>query len=83
MDVSAIDNTVNDVSFNGTDSPWIGTQAEKFYLQSGQFSVTLKTSRTTSVNTESTGIEHNDTDARLGVAAPVVVPGRRRHIFHR
>jgi hypothetical protein len=45
------------------DSPWIGAEADKLYLQSGQFTSTLKTSQSIgAVNSLPTGAEYEGAD---------------------
>jgi hypothetical protein len=42
--VGTINDLVTDVSWDGTDTPWCGVDPIRIYLQSGQFTSTLKTS---------------------------------------
>ncbi len=45
VDVTSIDNVgPYDLSWDGTNTPWVGDEADKLYLQSGGFTSTLKTS---------------------------------------
>jgi hypothetical protein len=47
----------------GKDTPWIGFIDKKLYLQSGQFSSTLRTSRAlTSINSQPSGVGWSGTD---------------------
>lgn len=55
------------------DTPWSGAISDKLYLQSGQFTSTLKTSQSvTGIDTTPTGIETNDVDSRLGVGGSAI-----------
>jgi hypothetical protein len=47
--VGPIDTLTTDISWDGTNTPWSGNSASKLYLQSGQFTSTLKTSESLSV----------------------------------
>ena len=70
-DVTGVDSTPQGISWNGTDTPWVGSQADKLYLQSGQFTSTLKTSEDISgVDATVTGIETDDDVSRYGGGGP-------------
>ena len=43
-DVSSIDKSAKGVSWDGTNTPWCGSEFDKLYLQSGQFNSTVKAS---------------------------------------
>ncbi len=62
--ISVIDPDVEGISFDRTDTPWIGnTFPDKLYLQSGQFSSTLKTSLDVSGDGfNPSGISYDGTD---------------------
>jgi len=44
LSVAATDTLPRGVDYDGTNSPWAGTDDDKLYLQSGQFASTLKSS---------------------------------------
>jgi len=65
------------MSWDGTNTPWAGSAADKVYLQSGQFTSTLKTSQslaTWSGTGFGSGVGTDDNNARLGIAGVVFVP---------
>ena len=43
-DVSAVDTVPEGVSWDGTNTPWVGSQGAKMYLQSGKFASVIKDS---------------------------------------
>jgi hypothetical protein len=57
-DVSSIDSSVRSISFDGEDTPWISDGGNKMYLQSGNFTSTLKTSLV-HPNSQPAGISSN------------------------
>jgi hypothetical protein len=61
LDVSSVDATTRDISYDGNDIPWTGDGGGKLYLQSGVFSSTLKTSEA-SPNTQPSGISFDSVD---------------------
>lgn len=65
-----------DISFDGTDTPAIrGATVDKILRHSGQFTSTIKDSvDITSINSQPTGIEVNDFNSRLGIAAAAAAP---------
>jgi hypothetical protein len=42
--VSGVDAGISGISWDGTNTPWCGNEADKLYLTSGQFTSTIKTS---------------------------------------
>jgi hypothetical protein len=63
-----VDNAPNGVSWDGANTPFTGLAGQKLYLQSGQFTSTLKTSESiTGVDNGITGTEHGNVNARLGI----------------
>ena len=57
-DVSSIDGGIRGISFDGDDTPWISDGGDKMYLQSGNFTSTLKTSQS-HPNSQPGGISSN------------------------
>lgn len=61
--VTSIDTGVTGVSYDGTNTPWCGSQADQLYLQSGLFTSTLKTSELiTSIDLTPIGISWDRTN---------------------
>jgi hypothetical protein len=69
--VGGVDTDPLSVSFDGIDTPWVGTQADKLYQQSGQFDSALKDSvYVGGIDTGPSGISHGDINERLNIAPP-------------
>lgn len=67
--INTIDISLSGITFNGTNTPWIGYEASKLYLQSGQFTSILKTSQYIGgINLYPRGIETSDYEGRTGIA---------------
>lgn len=61
------------------NTPWVGDTDDKLYLQSGQFSATMKTSRAVgTIDTLPRDIETSDVTARLGGGAPAAPAGQNQ-----
>ena len=55
--MGTVDLTPGGCSYDGTNTPWTGAEADKLYLQSGEFTSTLKTSESiTGIDTAPRGI---------------------------
>ena len=65
---NSIDTGIRGSTWDGTNSPWCGVEADKNYLASGLITSTIKTSLAAGENSP-TGCTHDDFDARMGTAA--------------
>ena len=74
VSITAIDTDPRGCSWDGTNTPWAGSQANKLYLQSGQFTSTLKTSYATGIFPG--GISTDDVNSRLGLPTSIYMNGR-------
>ncbi len=61
----SVDTVPNGICFDGTDTEWSGSAGDKVYLQSGQFTSTMKTSISLGANVS--GCSHDDNASRLGL----------------
>jgi len=71
QNIAAIENFPTGLSYDGTDTPWVGRDGDKLYLTSGQFTGTLKTSLGVgAVNAIPEDIECADANIRLNLWGP-------------